>query len=71
MSPRLRARYRWLTKGRPEASARTAGIVAMLANGTATTRTSSPSRDDLIQLIEISLGMHDDVVACAQLIERR
>lgn len=59
-----------LLKAVQEASARTAGIVGYVGewHSHPPGHSASPSRDDLIQLIEISLGMHDDGLPALQLI---
>ncbi len=53
-----------------DASSRTAGIVGYVGEWHSHPRahSASPSRDDLIQLIEISLGMYDDGLPALQLI---
>jgi integrative and conjugative element protein (TIGR02256 family) len=53
-----------------EASARTAGIVGYVGewHSHPTGHSATPSRDDLIQLVEISLGMHGDGLPAIQLI---
>lgn len=53
-----------------EASARTAGIVGYVGEWHSHPRghSAKPSRDDLIQLAELSLGMHDDGLPALQLI---
>jgi hypothetical protein len=59
-----------LLKAVQEASARTAGIVGYVGewHSHPPGHSASPSRDDLIQLVEISLGMHDDGLPALQLI---
>lgn len=53
-----------------EASRRTAGIVGYVGEWHSHPRghSASPSQDDLFQLVEISLGMHDDGLPALQLI---
>lgn len=53
-----------------EASARTAGIVGYVGewHSHPLGHSATPSQDDLIQLAEISLGMHDDGLPALQLI---
>lgn len=53
-----------------EASQRTAGIVGYVGEWHSHPRghSASPSRDDLVQLVEISLGMHGDGLPALQLI---
>jgi len=53
-----------------EVSSRTAGIVGYVGEWHSHPRghSSAPSRDDLIQLAEISLGMHGDGLPALQLI---
>ena len=52
------------------ASARTAGIVAYIGEWHSHPRdhSATPSRDDLVQLAEISFGMHEDGLPAIQLI---
>lgn len=59
-----------LTRAVQDASARTAGIVGYVGEWHSHPRGHSarPSRDDLIQLTELSLGMHDDGLPALQLI---
>ena len=59
-----------LTNAVQEASKRTAGIVGYVGEWHSHPRGHSarPSRDDLVQLAEISLGMHDDGLPALQLI---
>jgi hypothetical protein len=59
-----------LTKAVQDASARTAGIVSYVGEWHSHPRghSAKPSRDDLIQLAELSLGMHDDGLPALQLI---
>jgi integrative and conjugative element protein (TIGR02256 family) len=53
-----------------DASARTAGIVGYVGEWHSHPRghSAKPSRDDLIQLAELSLGMHGDGLPALQLI---
>ncbi|MBU1816037.1 MAG: Mov34/MPN/PAD-1 family protein [Gammaproteobacteria bacterium] len=59
-----------LSRAVQEASARTAGIVSYVGEWHSHPRghSAQPSRDDLIQLAELSLGMHDDGLPALQLI---
>lgn len=59
-----------LTKAVQDASARTAGIVTYVGEWHSHPRghSATPSRDDLIQLAELSLAMHDDGLPAFQLI---
>lgn len=59
-----------LAKAVQDASARTAGIVGYVGEWHSHPRghSASPSRDDLIQLAELSLGMHGDGLPALQLI---
>lgn len=59
-----------LLKAVQEASARTAGIVGYVGewHSHPPGHSATPSRDDLVQLVEISLGMHDDGLPALQLI---
>jgi hypothetical protein len=52
------------------ASARTAGIVGYIGEWHSHPRghSATPSREDLVQLAEISFGMHDDGLPAIQLI---
>lgn len=53
-----------------EASARTAGVVGYVGewHSHPSGHSATPSQDDLVQLVEISLGMHDDGLPAIQLI---
>ena len=59
-----------LAKAVQDASARTAGIVGYVGEWHSHPRghAARPSQDDLIQLAELSLGMHDDWLPALQLI---
>lgn len=59
-----------LLKAVQDASARTAGIVGYVGewHSHPPGHSATPSRDDLVQLAEISLGMHDDGLPAVQLI---
>lgn len=59
-----------LLKAVQEASTRTAGIVGYVGEWHSHPQghSAKPSQDDLIQLVEISLGMHDDGLPALQLI---
>lgn len=59
-----------LMKAVQDASARTAGIVGYVGewHSHPLGHSAAPSRDDLVQLAEISLGMHDDGLPALQLI---
>lgn len=59
-----------LAKSVQDASTRTAGIVGYVGEWHSHPRghSATPSRDDLIQLAELSLGMHDDGLPALQLI---
>jgi len=59
-----------LVKAVQEASSRTAGIVGYVGewHSHPAGHSATPSRDDLVQLVEISLGMHDDGLPALQLI---
>lgn len=59
-----------LAKAVQDASARTAGIVSYVGEWHSHPRghSANPSRDDLIQLAELSLGMHGDGLPALQLI---
>lgn len=59
-----------LVKAVQDASARTAGIVGYVGEWHSHPRghSAAPSRDDLVQLAEISLGMHGDGLPALQLI---
>ena len=59
-----------LVRAVQEASARTAGIVGYVGEWHSHPRghSAKPSRDDLIQLVELSLGMHSDGLPALQLI---
>lgn len=59
-----------LAKAVQDASSRTAGIVSYVGEWHSHPRghSATPSRDDLIQLAELSLGMHDDGLPALQLI---
>ena len=59
-----------LVRAVQDASARTAGIVGYVGEWHSHPRghSAKPSRDDLVQLIELSLGMHGDGLPALQLI---
>lgn len=59
-----------LVRAVQDASARTAGIVGYVGEWHSHPRghSAKPSRDDLIQLVELSLGMHGDGLPALQLI---
>lgn len=59
-----------LARSVQDASARTAGIVGYVGEWHSHPRghSAAPSRDDLIQLAELSLGMHEDGLTALQLI---
>ncbi|MDO8778734.1 MAG: ThiF family adenylyltransferase [Burkholderiaceae bacterium] len=59
-----------LVKAVHEASNRTAGIVGYVGewHSHPAGRSATPSRDDMVQLVEISLGMHGDGLPALQLI---